>query len=152
MSRRTSYTDILDLVHRSNLLDGIDKGSCIPSLVPDEHLGLRCLLRLDDGVEISVVERQWLLDENVLVLLERQNGLRWMESVDIADQNHVNFGGGDELLGVGCGLGVAPGDFLAAVLESGLRGVAEVGDLKVAGKVVQDVNMAHLERKKRTCQ
>lgn len=70
----------------------------------------------------------------------------WMEGVDVGDDNNVDVGRGDELLGVQCRLREGPSsDFLAAVLEGLLRYIGDVTDLVVAGEAVQDEDMRHLK-------
>lgn len=64
--------------------------------------------------------------------------------VDVADEDHIDVGGSDELVGAGRCLRCTAAYFLFAMIEGLGRQVAEVGDLVVVRQMVQDVNVGDL--------
>lgn len=137
----TSNTNIFYLSHRSHFLHSIQERLRIPSLIANKDLRFRTLLCFDDRIDVAVIQRQRLLNEHIFVVLQSENGIRWMERIDTAYQDNIYIRAGNELFGARCCLGNWPCDFLTAVFDGLGRGVAEIGDLEVVGQVVQRVDV-----------
>lgn len=141
----TSDAGVDDLVHAAYQLDRLGKSSSIPAHVSNHDLATGASLGVPDPVQVAHVQSRGLLEEDVLLMLEREDGLIRVVRVAAGDHDDVHLGRRAQLRGV---LGRARDDaadhLVPAVLQSRLRRIAQIRDAEVVreepqGRDVRDL-------------
>lgn len=130
-----SNASITNLINGTNLFHRVDKSCSISPHVTDHSSATsRSLVRSDDAVRVLQSQGNGLLDEHVLVGLQRKQCLGCMEGVMACYQYQVDFGRVAKFFEVSCGLGLrVASELLQAVFHRILRDVVEVRDLEQVG-------------------